>query len=138
VLCHCSCTLSAAMTAPMECVLPEASQISSAASTITTPINYLVHATFQPKAHRPRPQDVVIKETAVMAGMRHPNVLPLLAAFVEGGSLWMVLPFYAAGSLLSIIQYRHPEVTNLSQCSDAGGHAVTSLVFCSLASQSCH
>jgi len=55
-------------------------------------------------------QDVVIKETAVMAGMRHPNVLPLLAAFVEGGSLWMVLPFYASGSLLSIVQYRHPEV----------------------------
>ena len=33
-----------------------------------------------------------------MAGMRHPNVLPLLAAFIEGGLLWMVLPFYAAGS----------------------------------------
>lgn len=55
-------------------------------------------------------QDVVIKETAVMAGMRHANVLPLLAAFVEGGLLWMVLPFYATGSLLSIVQYRHPEV----------------------------
>ena len=45
-----------------------------------------------------------------MAGMQHPNVLPLLAAFVEGGRLWMVLPFYSAGSLLSIVQYRHPEV----------------------------
>lgn len=52
----------------------------------------------------------MIKETAVMAGMSHPNVLPLLASFVEGGSLWMVLPYYASGSLLSIIQYRHPDV----------------------------
>ena len=45
-----------------------------------------------------------------MAGMRHPNVLPLLASFVEGGSMWMVLPYYASGSLLSIVQYRHPDV----------------------------
>lgn len=50
---------------------------------------------------------------ATMASIDHPNVLPLLAYFEDEQSqkLWLVHPFMAAGSLRSIIRYRHPEVS---------------------------
>jgi hypothetical protein len=36
--------------------------------------------------------------------------LPLLAAFLCKDSLWLVTMYASAGSLLSIMQYAHPQV----------------------------
>ena len=46
-----------------------------------------------------------------MRELRHPNLLPLLAAFVHQHHLWMVTPYYRGGSLRSIIEYGHPGVS---------------------------
>ena len=49
-----------------------------------------------------------------MRELRHPNVLPLLASFTSGQHIWMVSPYYAAGSLQSIIEYAYPQVKALA------------------------
>ena len=54
-------------------------------------------------------QDTVIHETQTMVEQRHPNLLPLLCCFVHGKQLWMVMPYMAGGSLLSIMQSNFPE-----------------------------
>jgi len=51
----------------------------------------------------------VIHETQTMVEQRHPNLLPLLCCFVHGKQLWMVMPYMAGGSLLSIMQSNFPE-----------------------------
>ena len=52
----------------------------------------------------------MIHETQTMAEQRHPNLLPLFCCFVHGKQLWMVMPYMAGGSLLSVMQGNFPEV----------------------------
>jgi hypothetical protein len=73
-------------------------------------------------ARRPR-QDTVIHETQTMVEQRHPNLLPLLCCFVHGKQLWMVMPYMAGGSLLSIMQSNFPEAWARSRRRAGGGHA---------------
>ena len=51
-----------------------------------------------------------------MRELRHRNVLPLLASFTAGQYIWMVSPYYAAGSLQSIIEYAYPQVNAVHDC----------------------
>ena len=51
-------------------------------------------------------QDIVMREAMVMRQQRHPNVLPLLAAFLAEAVLWMVMPYVAGGSAIHILNKR--------------------------------
>ncbi|XP_078433501.1 serine/threonine-protein kinase BLUS1-like [Wolffia australiana] len=53
--------------------------------------------------------DNVRKETKAMALLSHPNVLTAHCSFTVGSYLWVVMPFMAAGSLLSIISSSFPD-----------------------------
>ncbi len=61
-----------------------------------------------------------------MREMRHPNVLPLLASFTAGQHIWMVSPYYSAGSLQSIIEYAYPQVRGKSEncCENVGSSPI--------------
>ncbi|CAL5223814.1 g6385 [Coccomyxa viridis] len=48
--------------------------------------------------------DTVIREAVIMKRQRHPHILELLAAFVDGSDLWMVIPLVPGGSLESLIK----------------------------------
>ncbi|KAJ1658288.1 hypothetical protein IWQ61_002457 [Dispira simplex] len=48
--------------------------------------------------------DELRRETQVMSLSKHPNVLPVWAAFVEGSKLHMVTPYLPGGSCLDIIK----------------------------------
>lgn len=50
----------------------------------------------------------------VMRQQRHPNVLPLLAAFLSEAVLWMVMPYVAGGSAIHILNKRFRGVSCLS------------------------
>ena len=56
------------------------------------------------------PQGVVAREVAIMRELRHPNMLQLLSSFTAGQHIWMVSPYYSAGSLQSIVEYAYPQV----------------------------
>lgn len=64
-------------------------------------------------------QDIVMREAMVMRQQRHPNVLPLLAAFLSEAVLWMVMPYVAGGSAIHILNKRCPGVSSCSSCSRA-------------------
>ena len=51
-----------------------------------------------------------MREAMVMRQQRHPNVLPLLAAFLSEAVLWMVMPYVAGGSAIHILNKRCPGV----------------------------
>ena len=57
-------------------------------------------------------QDIVMREAMVMRQQRHPNVLPLLAAFLSEAVLWMVMPYVAGGSAIHILNKRCPGVSS--------------------------
>ena len=61
-------------------------------------------------------QDIVMREAMVMRQQRHPNVLPLLAAFLSEAVLWMVMPYVAGGSAIHILNKRCPGVRTCSSC----------------------
>ena len=61
-------------------------------------------------------QDIVMREAMVMRQQRHPNVLPLLAAFLSEAVLWMVMPYVAGGSAIHILNKRCPGVSSISSC----------------------
>lgn len=42
-----------------------------------------------------------------MKQLKHKNILPLYASFVEEEELWMVMPFVAGGAALDIMQRQH-------------------------------
>ena len=58
-------------------------------------------------------QDIVMREAMVMRQQRHPNVLPLLAAFLSDAVLWMVMPYVAGGSAIHILNKKCPGVSKL-------------------------
>lgn len=60
-----------------------------------------------------------MREAMVMRQQRHPNVLPLLAAFLSEAVLWMVMPYVAGGSAIHILNKRCPGVTSFTSCSFA-------------------
>lgn len=39
-----------------------------------------------------------------MKRTRHPNILELYTAFVDGATLWMIIPFVPGGSLETLLQ----------------------------------
>ena len=55
-------------------------------------------------------QDTVIREATIMRRQRHPHILELLAVFVDGSDLWMVIPFVPGGSLESLIRKGYQKV----------------------------
>ena len=59
-------------------------------------------------------QDVIIKETQIMADQRHYNVLPLYGSFVTRNQLWLVMPFVSGGSLSAVMRASFAEVGILS------------------------
>ena len=54
-----------------------------------------------------------MREAMVMRQQRHPNVLPLLAAFLSDAVLWMVMPYVAGGSAIHILNKKCPGVSSL-------------------------
>ena len=45
-----------------------------------------------------------------MKRQRHPHILRLEAAFVDGSDLWMIVPLVKGGSLESLLQRGHQQV----------------------------
>ena len=60
------------------------------------------------------PQDTVIQEAVIMKRQRHPHILELLAVFVDGSDLWMIIPLVSGGSLESLLQKGYPKVRHPS------------------------
>ena len=54
-----------------------------------------------------------MQEAMIMRQQRHPNVLPLLAAFLSEAVLWMVMPYVAGGSAIHILNKKCPGVRPL-------------------------
>ena len=55
-------------------------------------------------------QDTVIQEAVIMKRQRHPHILELLAVFVDGSDLWMIIPLVPGGSLESLIKKGYQKV----------------------------
>ncbi len=43
--------------------------------------------------------------------LKHPNILPLYAAFLEEDQLWMVMPYVSGGSASDIMKRNHSNVS---------------------------
>lgn len=52
----------------------------------------------------------MIREAVIMKRQRHPHILELLAVFVDGSDLWMIIPLMPGGSLESLIKKGYPKV----------------------------
>ena len=52
-------------------------------------------------------QPSIVAEVSTMKQLKHKNILPLYASFVEEDELWMVMPFVAGGAALDIMQRQH-------------------------------
>jgi serine/threonine protein kinase len=50
--------------------------------------------------------------------LKHPNILPLYAAFLDDDQLWMVMPYVSGGSAIDIMRRTSPNVS-------LAGHAAT-------------
>lgn len=42
--------------------------------------------------------------------LKHPNILPLYAAFLDDDQLWMVMPYVSGGSASDIMRRNNPTV----------------------------
>ena len=51
-----------------------------------------------------------MREASLMKRQQHPHILELLAAFVDGCDLWMIIPFVAGGSLESLLKRGYQKV----------------------------
>lgn len=71
-----------------------------------------------------------MREASLMKRQRHLHILELLAAFVDGCDLWMIIPFVAGGSLESLLKRGYQKVggtlNNLRQLRKAS-HSTCSL-----------
>ena len=48
--------------------------------------------------------------------LKHPNILPLYAAFLDDDQLWMVMPYVSGGSASDIMRRTSPSVRLCSTC----------------------
>ena len=55
-------------------------------------------------------QDTVIREAVIMKRQQHPHILELLAVFVDGSDLWMIIPLVPGGSLESLLKRGYQKV----------------------------
>lgn len=81
-----------------------------------------------------RAQDVIIKETQIMADQRHYNVLPLYCSFVSRNQLWLVMPFVSGGSLSAVMRASFAEVR---ACHKSGRSAFSTRQTLSNSTQTC-
>lgn len=47
------------------------------------------------------------RELEIMMALHHPNIVPILDRGRSGRRMWMILPFYPAGTLMGMIERRH-------------------------------
>jgi serine/threonine protein kinase len=57
------------------------------------------------------PQPSIVAEVQTMKLLKHPNILPLYAAFLDDDQLWMVMPYVAGGSASDIMRRTSPNVS---------------------------
>ena len=55
-------------------------------------------------------QPSIIAEVQTMKLLKHPNILPLYAAFSDDDQLWMVMPYVSGGSASDIMRRTAPNV----------------------------
>jgi serine/threonine protein kinase len=55
-------------------------------------------------------QPSIVAEVQTMKLLKHPNILPLYAAFLDDDQLWMVMPYVAGGSASDIMRRTSPNV----------------------------
>lgn len=56
-------------------------------------------------------QGRAVSEVLTQRAVRHPNILPGMAYFDTGDSLYSVMPFVNGGAVSDIIAHRHPDVS---------------------------
>lgn len=56
-------------------------------------------------------QPSIVAEVQTMKLLKHPNILPLYAAFLDDDQLWMVMPYVAGGSASDIMRRTSPNVS---------------------------
>ena len=62
-------------------------------------------------------QPSIVAEVQTMKLLKHPNILPLYAAFLDDDQLWMVMPYVAGGSASDIMRRTSPNVRRGRTCS---------------------
>lgn len=55
-------------------------------------------------------QDALLFEAQTMRQLHHPHLLRLHCCFLEGDTLWLVMPYVDAGNLATIMHTCAPEV----------------------------
>jgi serine/threonine protein kinase len=61
-------------------------------------------------------QPSIIAEVQTMKLLKHPNILPLYAAFLDDDQLWMVMPYVSGGSASDIMRRTNPNVSCRRAC----------------------
>ena len=58
--------------------------------------------------HEPEHLDEIRREAQTMSMLSHPNLVKYHCSFVNGSSLWVVMPYLAGGSALNLMKWSHP------------------------------
>jgi serine/threonine-protein kinase OSR1/STK39 len=61
-------------------------------------------------------QPSIVAEVQTMKLLKHPNILPLYAAFLDDDQLWMVMPYVSGGSASDIMRRTSPNVSPGRAC----------------------
>ncbi len=69
-----------------------------------------------------------MREASLMKRQRHPHILELLAAFVDGCDLWMIIPFVSGGSLESLLKKGYQKVSEVLKGFDECARPYTPLL----------
>lgn len=54
-------------------------------------------------------QEDIRKEAQMMARLSHPNLVSAFCSFAHSHFLWVVMPYMAGGSCMSIMKSHHPD-----------------------------
>ena len=77
----------------------------------------------------PYAQDMMVWEAQLARRQRHANVMPLLASFLHGQELWLILPLCVC-TLRSLLDQAYPQVRRLAHLSRERLCSVTSMLLC--------